>query len=75
MPATSFQLSYGARSTTLAVSLFRLGAMPTIHHGIATVTVASGPIQLYEAMTDRLWDNAIKGETGAMHLRKLLKRH
>lgn len=75
MPATSFQLSYGARSTTLAVSPFRLGAMSTIHHGIATVTVASGPIQLYEAMTDRLWDNAIKGETGAMHLRKLLKHH
>ena len=58
MPATSFQL----------------GEMPSIRNGIATVTAAPEPVQLYEAMVDRLWKDALKGKTGASQLRKLLKR-
>jgi transcriptional regulator with XRE-family HTH domain len=74
MPAISFQLFHGARRTVLAVSPFRLGEMPSIRNGVATVTAAPEPVRLYEDMADRLWENALKGETGAAQLRKLLKQ-
>ena len=74
MPATSFQLLYGAQRAVLAVSPFRLGEMPSIRNGIATITAAPEAVRLYEAMTDRLWKDALKGKTGASQLRKLLKR-
>jgi transcriptional regulator with XRE-family HTH domain len=74
MPATSFQLFYGARRTVLAVSPFRLGAMPSIRNGVATITAAPEPVRLYEEMAQRLWENALKGKTGAARLRTLLAR-
>ena len=74
MPATAFQLLYRANRTMLTVSPFRLGEMPTIRNGVATVTAAHEPVRLYENMIDQLWKAALKGKTGAAQLRKLLKR-
>ena len=74
MPATAFQLLYRANRTMLTVSPFRLGEMPTIRNGVATVTAAHEPVRLYENMVDQLWKAALKGKTGAAQLRKLLKR-
>jgi transcriptional regulator with XRE-family HTH domain len=74
MPAASFQLFYGAQKTTLAVSPFRLGEMPSIRNGIATITAAPEPVRLYEKMIDQLWKDALKEKTGASQLRKLLRR-
>ena len=74
MPATAFQLLYRANRTMLTVSPFRLGEMPTIRNGVATVTAAHEPVRLYENMVDQLWKAALKGNTGAAQLRKLLKR-
>ena len=74
MPAASFQLLYGAQRTVLAVSPFRLGEMPSIRNGIATITAAPEPVRLYEEMTERLWENALKGKTGAAQLRRLWKQ-
>lgn len=58
----------------LAVSPFRLGEMPSIRNGIATITASPEPVRLYQAMIDRLWKDALRGKTGASQLRKLLKR-
>ena len=74
MPATAFQLLYLANRTMLTVSPFRLGEMPTIRNGVATVTAAQEPVRLYENMANQLWKAALKGKTGAAQLRKLLKR-
>jgi len=74
MPATSFQLLTTPQRTMLAVSPFRLGEMPSIRNGIATITAAPEAVRLYEAMANRLWQEALKGKTGAAQLRKLLKR-
>jgi len=74
MPASSFQLLYGSNRTVLAVSPFRLGEMPSIRNGIATLTASPEPVRLYEKMIDRLWKAAYRGKTGAAQLRKLLKR-
>jgi transcriptional regulator with XRE-family HTH domain len=74
MPATSFQLLSGPRRTALAVSPFRLGELPNIHNGIATITTSPEPVKRYEEMIERLWSSAHKGRAGAMMLRKLLDR-
>jgi len=74
MPATSFQVLAGPRRTSLAVSPFRLGELPNIHNGIATITTSPEPVKRYEEMIDRLWASAHKGKAGAMILRKLLDR-
>ncbi len=74
LPSTTFQLLYSGQPTVLAVSPFRLGEMPSIRNGVATITAAPEPVRLYEAMVDRLWQDALKGATGAAQLRKLLKR-
>jgi transcriptional regulator with XRE-family HTH domain len=74
MPATSFQLLAGAHRTVLAVSPFRLGELPNIRNGIATITTSSEPVKLYKEMIDRLWKTAYKGKAGAAHLRKVLDR-
>jgi transcriptional regulator with XRE-family HTH domain len=74
MPATSFQLLSGPHRTALAVSPFRLGELPNIHNGIATITTSPEPVKRYEEMIERLWTAAHKGRAGAMILRKLLER-
>ena len=74
MPATAFQLLYRANRTMLTVSPFRLGEMPTIRNGVASVTAAQEPVRLYENMVEQLWKTALKGKSGAVQLRKLLKR-
>ncbi len=74
MPATAFELLYRGNRTILSVSPFRLGEMPSIRNGVATVTAAQEPVRLYENMVDQLWKSAHKGKIGAAHLRKLLKR-
>ena len=54
MPLASFQLLAGAHRSNLAVSPFRLGALPSIRNGIATVTASPEPVKLYDEMTARL---------------------
>lgn len=74
MPPTSFQLTYRANRSVLTVSPFRLGEMPSIRNGVATVTAAHEPVKLYENMVEALWKTALKGKFGAAQLHKLLKR-
>lgn len=72
MPSSTFQLFMGAGSTTLAVSPFRLGELPNVRNGIATITAAPEAVRLHEAMIQRLWQGAYKGREGAQRLRALL---
>lgn len=74
MPASTFQLFSGPRHAVLAVSPFRLGELPNVRNGIATVTASPEAVRMHEDMIARLWKSAYKGRTGAQHLRKLLKR-
>ena len=74
MPASTFQVFSGRENSVLAVSPFRLGELPNVRNGIATVTASPEAVRMYEAMIERLWKGAYKGKTGAQHLRKLLER-
>lgn len=72
MPASTFQVFTIGRKKTLAISPFRLGELPNVRNGIATVTESPQALKLYENMISKLWRNAYKGKTGARHLRQLL---
>lgn len=74
MPASTFQVFSGRGQSMLAVSPFRLGELPNVRNGIATVTASAEAVRMYEEMTKRLWKDAYKGAVGAQHLRKLLER-
>lgn len=74
MPSTSFELLAGNGRTVLAVSPFRLGVMPSLRNGVATVTAAPEPVALHEKMVDELWRQALKGKAGAAQLRRLIRR-
>jgi len=72
MPASTFQVFSSRSSSVLAVSPFRLGELPNVRNGIATVTASPEAVRMYEAMIGKLWKAAYKGRAGAQHLRKLL---
>lgn len=74
MPSSTFQVFSGPLRTVLAVSPFRLGELPNVRNGIATVTASKEAVRMYENMIKRLWKNAYKGKTGAQRLRKLIER-
>ncbi|MES2363850.1 MAG: transcriptional regulator [Pseudomonadota bacterium] len=74
MPSSTFQLFQGASRSVLALSPFRLGELPNVRNGIATVTASPEAVKLYEQMIERLWKASYKGKAGAERLRKLLAR-
>ncbi|MCB5362659.1 helix-turn-helix transcriptional regulator [Pusillimonas sp. CC-YST705] len=75
MPSSTFQLFTSGRRKFVAVSPFRLGEIPNVRTGIATVTAAPEALKMYENMIARLWRHAHKGKAGAQLLREMLKRH
>lgn len=74
MPASTFQVFSGPKHKVLAVSPFRLGELPNVRNGIATVTAAPEALHMYEIMIARLWKSAYKGKAGAAYLKGLLER-
>ena len=75
MPNITFQLFRGESRTVLATSPFRLGELPNVRVGIATVTAAEEAVTLYESMVADLWKRALKGAGGAALLEKILERN
>lgn len=72
MPASTFQLFTMGSAKAIAVSPFKLGELPNVRNGVATVTESPQALKLYESMISTLWRHAYKGKTGARHLRQLL---
>ena len=73
MPNVTFQIFRETHGAHLAVSPFRLGELPNVRTGIATVTASPEAIELYRKMVEDLWSRARKGRTGAALLRRLAK--
>ncbi|HYP85203.1 helix-turn-helix transcriptional regulator [Variovorax sp.] len=74
MPSSTFQLFAGPERNVVAVSPFRLGELPNVRNGIATVTASPEATAMHEAMIARLWKQAYKGKAGAQMLRQLVER-
>lgn len=73
MPSSTFSLFSSARRKFVTVSPFRLGELPNVRNGIATVTAAPEALKMYENMITRLWRHAYKGQDGARLLRQMIK--
>ncbi|MGH8669341.1 MAG: helix-turn-helix domain-containing protein [Burkholderiales bacterium] len=72
MPNVTFQLFYAGDDVRLAVSPFRLGELPNVRIGVASVTAAREAVSLYESLVDELWARALRGAAGARRLSDLL---
>jgi transcriptional regulator with XRE-family HTH domain len=57
----------------VAVSPFRLGELPNVRLGVASVTGAQEAIELYRKLAEQMWLRAAKGTAGAALLRKCLR--
>lgn len=74
MPSATYQVLTGAHHRVLMQSPFRLGELPNVLNGIATVTASPEAVALHEQMTTQLWAHASKGSEGAQRLRTMLQR-
>lgn len=74
MPNETFQIFEEAEQAYVAVSPFRLGELPNIRTGVATITTSPDAVDMYRTMIDRLWADAAKGKEGAKLLQTLLDR-
>jgi transcriptional regulator with XRE-family HTH domain len=72
LPNQSFQILWQRDTTIVAVSPFRLGELPNIRLGVASITSAEEPAALYQAVANELWRRAHRGPRGADFLRKIL---
>lgn len=71
LPNVTFQLFYAGAEVRLAVSPFRLGELPNVRFGVASVTAAREAVSLYEALVKELWARSLRGKAGARRLRGL----
>jgi transcriptional regulator with XRE-family HTH domain len=73
MPNVTFQLFYSRDDVRLAVSPFRLGELPNVRIGVASVTGAREAVSHYEALVEQLWSRALRGAAGSRRLLSLVK--
>jgi transcriptional regulator with XRE-family HTH domain len=74
LPNQTFEICRSRDGTVLvAVSPFRLGELPNVRLGVATVTAAQEAVELYQKLAEQMWSRAAKGASGAALLRKCLK--
>jgi len=74
LPNQTFEICRMRDGTALvAVSPFRLGELPNVRLGVASVTGAEEAVDLYQRLAEQMWQRASKGESGAALLRKCLK--
>jgi transcriptional regulator with XRE-family HTH domain len=72
LPNQSFQILRQRDTTIVALSPFRLGELPNIRLGVASITAAEEPAALYQDVANDLWRRAHRGPRGADFLRKIL---
>jgi transcriptional regulator with XRE-family HTH domain len=74
LPNQTFEICRSRNGTILvAVSPFRLGELPNVRLGVASVTAAQEAVDLYQKLAEQMWSRAAKGVSGAALLRKCLK--
>ncbi|MGY2289576.1 helix-turn-helix domain-containing protein [Pseudomonas sp. SDO528_S397] len=74
LPSATFQIFQQPHTSYVAVSPYRLGELPNIHTGIASVTSSPEAVQMYKNMTRRLLDRAHSGDEAKHELSRLLAK-
>ncbi|MEM5458814.1 helix-turn-helix transcriptional regulator [Paraburkholderia phytofirmans] len=74
LPSETFQIFEEPGSQHVAVSPFRLGELPNVRTGIATITTSADAVAMYRGLIERVWAGSAKGRDGAKLLQLLLDR-
>lgn len=74
LPSATFQIFEQPSSNYVAVSPYRLGELPNLHRGIATVTACPEAVELYKNMANDLLSRACSGPTAQQQIRNLLAK-
>lgn len=74
LPNQTFQIFRQPATTLVGISPFRLGELPNIRLGVASITAADEAVALYQKVADELWRRAHKGARGAALLRDIIKQ-
>ncbi|HEK0908905.1 helix-turn-helix domain-containing protein [Pseudomonas parafulva] len=74
LPSSTFQIFEQPHTRYVAVSPYRLGELPNLHVGIASVTSSSEAVEMYKGMTEGLLKRASTGEQAKQQLQALLAK-
>ncbi len=74
MPSQTFQIFRRSGTALVSGSPFRLGELPNISTGVATITAAAEAVALHETMFGQLWGQSVRGNAGAEILRRLIRK-
>lgn len=74
LPSSTFQIFEQPHTRYVAVSPYRLGELPNLHVGIASVTSSSEAVEMYKGMTEALLKRASTGEQAKQQLQALLAK-
>lgn len=74
LPSATFQIFEQPQSSYVAVSPYRLGELPNLHVGIASVTSSSEAVQMYKQMAQGLLQRACSGPAARLQLQALLAK-
>jgi transcriptional regulator with XRE-family HTH domain len=73
LPNVTFEIFRCPQETYLAVSPFRLGELPNIRYGVATVTTSKEAVSLYSRLAEELWSRSHRGAEGAALLKEIVE--
>ncbi len=72
LPGTNFQVFKQTNHSQVAVSPFRLGAIPNVRIGVATISASPESVTLHSQLIEELWNRSMKGGEAADFLQKTL---
>lgn len=76
IPPLTFQLFYQQdQALALAISPFRLGELPNVCTGIASITASGDAINRYQNLFNDLWAKSVKNKEAIVLLKKILARY
>lgn len=76
IPSLTFQIFYQQQQPlALAMSPFRLGELPNVTTGIASITNSNEAVKRYHHLFDRLWKNSVKNRQAIDLLKTTLMRY
>ncbi len=74
LPSATFQIFEQKNTSYVAVSPYRLGELPNLHVGIASVTSSAQAVDMYKAMSTDLLSRAYSGRDAMRKLQQLLAK-
>lgn len=71
LPISGFQIIRQAERSLVVTSPFRIGDLPNVRVGVASINDMGHVVQLHEGIANEMWTEALVGESAARHLEAL----